>query len=241
VPRTWLPPSFVDESDYHRFVDTLVRSRAIEDASFLWCVVRPSAKHPTLKLRIADSCTRLDDTLAIAALYRCLVRRLHRDKDLNRGMTGASHAIVAENCWRAQRYGIHGSFVDEATRTAKPVRDVLSETLALLREDTRALGCELDLCRWILAYGTSADRQLAVYTEAVGRAARTGTPSSPWWTRSRPRRRARGAQHSGRHDGPLLPSGRGLSRARRTRPPCDRSGRVEVSHVPLGIAQHPRY
>jgi glutamate---cysteine ligase / carboxylate-amine ligase len=149
VPRTWLPPSFVDEADYHRFVDTLVRSRAIEDASFLWWVVRPSAKHPTLELRIADSCTRLDDTLAIAALYRCLVRRLHWDKDLNRGMTGASHTIVAENCWRAQRYGIHGSFVDETTRTAKPVRDVLSETLALLREDTRARGCEgeLDLCR----------------------------------------------------------------------------------------------
>jgi carboxylate-amine ligase len=47
--------------------------------------------------------------------------------------------------------------------------------LALLREDARALGCkgELDLCRWILARGTSADRQLAVFTEAVGR----GRPS----------------------------------------------------------------
>jgi glutamate---cysteine ligase / carboxylate-amine ligase len=171
IPRTWLPPPFDGEADYDRFVDTLVRSRAIEDASLLWWVVRPSAKHPTLELRIADSCTRLDDTLAVAALYRCLVRRLDRDKDLNRGPTGASHAIVAENCWRAQRYGIHGSFVDERTRTAKPVRDVLCETLALLRDDARALGCEgeLDLCRWILAYGTSADRQLAVYTEAVGR------------------------------------------------------------------------
>jgi carboxylate-amine ligase len=171
IPRTWLPPFFADEADYGRFVDTLVRSRAIEDASFLWWVARPSAKHPTLELRIADSCTRLDDTLALAALFRCLVRRLDRDGDLNRGLTGASHAIVAENCWRAQRYGIHGSFVDEATRTAKPVSDALSETLALLREDARALGCEgeLDLCPWILARGTSADRQLAIFTEAVGR------------------------------------------------------------------------
>ena len=61
--------------------------------------------------------------------------------------------------------------LDMMYRTAKPVRDVLTETLALLRDDARALGCEgeLDLCRWILAYGTSADRQLAVYTEAVGR------------------------------------------------------------------------
>ncbi len=39
----------------------------------------PSLKHPTLELRVADSCTRVDDTLAIAALYRCLVRHLARD------------------------------------------------------------------------------------------------------------------------------------------------------------------
>ena len=35
----------------------------------------------------------------------------------------------------------------------------------------RELGCqrELDLARWIVARGTSADQQLTLYTEAVGR------------------------------------------------------------------------
>jgi carboxylate-amine ligase len=52
-------------------------------------VIRPSLKHPTLELRVADSCTRVDDTIAIAALYRCLVRRLSLDPKLNAGQTGA--------------------------------------------------------------------------------------------------------------------------------------------------------
>jgi glutamate---cysteine ligase / carboxylate-amine ligase len=171
LPRTGLPEFFEGLDDYRRYIDTLVAARAIEDSSYVWWVIRPSLKHPTLELRVADSCTRLDDTLAIAALYRCLVRRLCRDPKLNAGLTGASHAIVAENCWRAQRYGIHGSFVDEGTRSAKPVATVLTEILDLVAEDGRALGCtdELDLARWIIARGTSADQQLNLYTEAVGR------------------------------------------------------------------------
>ena len=171
LPRTGFPDLFENEQDYQRYIDTLVAARAIENSSYVWWVIRPSLKHPTLELRVADSCTRLDDTIAIAALYRCLVRRLSLNTSLNAGQTGASRAINDENGWRAQRYGIHGSFVDEKTRTAKPVRELLEETLDLVAEDAKALGCqrELDLARWIVARGTSADQQLTLYTEAVGR------------------------------------------------------------------------
>ena len=171
LPRTGFPDLFENEQDYQRYIDTLVAARAIENSSYVWWVIRPSLKHPTLELRVADSCTRLDDTIAIAALYRCLVRRLSLNTSLNAGQTGASRAINDENGWRAQRYGIHGSFVDEKTRTAKPVRELLEETLDLVAEDAKVLGCqrELDLARWIVARGTSADQQLTLYTEAVGR------------------------------------------------------------------------
>jgi len=171
LPRTGFPDLFENEQDYQRYIDTLVSARAIENSSYVWWVIRPSLKHPTMELRVADSCTRLDDTIAIAALYRCLVRRLSLNTSLNAGQTGASRAINDENGWRAQRYGIHGSFVDEKTRTAKPVRELLEETLDLVAEDAKVLGCqrELDLARWIVARGTSADQQLTLYTEAVGR------------------------------------------------------------------------
>lgn len=171
LPRTGLPDLFAGAEDYKRYVDTLMTARVIEDSSYVWWVIRPSLKHPTLELRVADSCTRVDDTLAIAALYRCLVRHLDRDPALNAGQTGASRAITEENCWRAQRYGIHGSFVDEASRSAKTVGQVLIEVLDMVRDDAQALGCEreLDLARWIIARGTSADQQLTLYTEGLGR------------------------------------------------------------------------
>jgi carboxylate-amine ligase len=171
LPRTGLPDLFDGPEDYKRYIDTLMAARAIEDSSYVWWMIRPSLKHPTLELRVADSCTRVDDTLAIAALYRCLVRHLDRNPSVNAGQTGASRAITEENCWRAQRYGIHGSFVDEASRSAKPVGQVLDEVLGMVREDGKALGCEreLDLARWIIARGTSADRQLTLYTEGLGR------------------------------------------------------------------------
>ena len=99
------------------------------------------------------------------------MRRLVRDPRLNAGPTGATRGIVAENCWRAQRYGIHGSIVDEASRSAKPLAEVLEDALALVADDAAALGCtpEVESARGILARGTSADRQLTLHTDALGR------------------------------------------------------------------------
>ena len=170
LPRTGLPDLFRDQADYDRYVATMVRSEVIPDASFLWWTLRPSMHFPTLELRVADSCTRLDDTLAIAALYRCLVRLVVRKPDLHRGMTGASRAIASENLWRAQRWGVHGSFLDEDDGLI-PFAVYLDRLIATLSEDAEALGCaaEVDSAARIAETGTSADRQLAVFAEAQAR------------------------------------------------------------------------
>lgn len=168
LPRTGLPDLFSDPEDYRTYLETMVAAGAIKDASYIWWAIRPSDKHPTLELRIADSCTRLEDTLAIAALYRCLVRHLlHRPK-LNANLTAASRAIAAENFWRAQRYGIHGGLVHADSRSMRSVPSLLDDLVARLAEDAAALGCQAELatCRQIAGLGTSADVQLAVYEEA---------------------------------------------------------------------------
>lgn len=168
MPRTGLPNLFEDAEQYGRYVDLMVRSEVIKDASFLWWTLRPSIHFPTLELRVADSCTRLDDALAIAALYRCLVRFAVRTPDHNRGVTGVSRAVASENLWRAQRSGSQATFVDEARGGLVPLADHLDATLALVAEDAHALGCEkeVEAARAIVAHGTSADRQVAVYEGA---------------------------------------------------------------------------
>jgi carboxylate-amine ligase len=165
LPRTGLPDLFRSNEDYQRYIDTLVAAGAVTDASFVWWAVRPSLAHPTLELRVADSCTYAADAVAIAALFRVLVRRLDRDPTLNAGLTAASRAIAVENKWRAQRYGIHGTFVDEQRRCAVSVATALDDILDLVAEDAEALDCtaEVTHARAILTRGTSADRQLAIY------------------------------------------------------------------------------
>ncbi len=171
MPRSGLPDLFHGAKDYERFVRVMTQAGAIPDASYLWWAVRPSVKYPTLELRVADSCTSLDHTLAVAALWRCLVRLADRRPDLHRGLTGASRAIAAENLWRAQRDGARADLIDEATASAAPVSKHLERTLALVAEDADALGCapEVEGARAILASGTSAERQVAVFAEASGR------------------------------------------------------------------------
>ncbi|CAN7634293.1 carboxylate-amine ligase [Bosea sp. LjRoot9] len=172
LPRTGLPELFTDAADYRSYVETLVAAGAVKDASYIWWAIRPSDKHPTLELRIADSCTRLDDTLAIAALYRCLIRHLQRRRGLNAELTPAARAIAAENIWRAQRYGIHGGLICAQSRTMRSVPSLIDELLGDLADDAAALGCRAELahCRTLAANGTSADVQLAVFEEARARA-----------------------------------------------------------------------
>jgi carboxylate-amine ligase len=163
LPRTGLPDLFTDEKEFEHYVDIMVRAGAIKDASFLWWNIRPSSHYPTIELRVADSCTNLDDTIAIAALYRCLVRHLVRVPQLNRGMTVVSRAIVSENLWRAQRDGVKARFIDEASGGTIECPDYLASLLSQLAPEIEEFDClrEVGRAKLIVTGGTSADFQLA--------------------------------------------------------------------------------
>ncbi len=171
MPRTGLPDLFRDDADFEHYVSVMTRAGAMKDASFLWWTLRPSIHYPTLELRVADSCTHLDDALAIAALYRCLVKLAVRRPKLNRGLTGAARAITAENLWRAQRDGVQATFIDAASGATVPCALQLEAVTELVAEDAEALGCAalLDRTRTIAATGTSADLQRAVFAETQAR------------------------------------------------------------------------
>lgn len=168
MPRSGLPELFAGAEDYDRLVRVMTAAGAIPDASYLWWVVRPSLKYPTLELRVADSCTNLEHTLAIAALWRCLVRLVDRRPDVHRGLTGASRGIAAENLWRAQLDGARATLIDEEAGAATPAAVHLERLLALVAEDAEALGCvdEVRAARGIVAAGTSAERQVAAFEQA---------------------------------------------------------------------------
>ncbi|MGY2048299.1 carboxylate-amine ligase [Methylobacterium sp. JK268] len=169
LPRTGLPDLFEGPDSFARYVRVMTRAGAIADASFLWWHLRPSIRYPTLELRVADSCTRLEDSLAVAALYRCLVRAAERLPALNAGLDGVTRALARENLWRAQADGIRATLIDEAREAAVPFAEALEALLALVAEDAAALDCPEAIAgpRRILAEGTSAERQVAAYESAL--------------------------------------------------------------------------
>ncbi len=169
LPRTGLPEYFDSFGEYRRHVKILTEAGLIKDGSLLWWDIRASANFPTIEMRITDVCTRLDDALAIAALFVCIVRMLYRLRRVNQRWRRYSRMLINENRWRAQRYGIDEGLVDFGKGRIVPFADLLEELLGLIAEDAEALGCrpQVERTRRIVGEGTSAHRQAEIHARAI--------------------------------------------------------------------------
>ncbi len=169
LPRAGLPERFQTLGDYERVVNIMTGAGLIEDATKLWWDIRPSARFPTLEMRITDICTQAADGLAIAAIFRCLCRMLWRLRRNNQRWRIYSRTLVNENRWRAQRYGFDRGLVDFGRGEVVPYADLLEEVLELIEEDAAHFGCtgEIAHARTVLARGTGAHRQRAAWRAAL--------------------------------------------------------------------------
>jgi glutamate---cysteine ligase / carboxylate-amine ligase len=170
-PRTGIPDHFRDEAEYARMAELLAAGGAVKDASYLWWAIRPALRYPTLELRICDACTRVEDTLAIAALYRCLIRLLIRRPELAPDWSPYTRRIIDENRWRAKRFGIDAELLSEDGSPPRPLRVVVQALIDLVAEDAQAFGCEIEISRIraLLEEGTSAHVQVKLFKEARAR------------------------------------------------------------------------
>ena len=168
LPRTGLPEKLDSWSDFRRHVDVLVRAGIIEDSTKVWWDIRPSERYPTLEMRVTDLPTKMEDTVAIASTYVCLLRMLWRLKVENQRWRNYSNFLISENLWRAQRYGVGGRMIDLGRGELVPFKDLAAEIIELTKPDAEALDCveEVGHIATICERGTSADRQLAAYRDA---------------------------------------------------------------------------
>ena len=165
LPRTGIPLQFGSYADYRSYVDTLLATSSIAEPTHIWWDVRPSEKFPTLEVRIPDMCTRLEETLCLAALIQAIVAKLVRLRQANQTWRIYRKNLLDENKWRAVRYGITGKLIDFGKTEEVPLPTLIEELLAWVDDVVDELGsrAEVEYARTILGQGTSADRQLAVY------------------------------------------------------------------------------
>ncbi|GAB5414603.1 MAG: carboxylate-amine ligase [Congregibacter sp.] len=169
MPRTGIPDRFESFADYERLIDRMIEAGGLEDASKIWWDVRPSSKFPTLEMRITDVCTRVDDALAIAALYQSLLRYLVRMRRRNLRWRMYPRTLIKENRWLAQRHGVEGQLVDLGKGRRLSFAQLVTEMLELVREDAEELGCveALEHLHQIVRNGASAQHQQRHYAAAL--------------------------------------------------------------------------
>lgn len=168
MPRTGIPEEIESYSEYERLIDAIIAAGAIEDSTKIWWDIRPSAKFPTLEMRVCDVCTRIDDAIAVTAIYQALTRRILRLKKDNMKWRVYPAFLISENRWMAQRHGVSGRLIDFGSGQAVPYPDILEELIAWISEDADALGClkEVQSAREIVKRGSSACRQRDIYEQA---------------------------------------------------------------------------
>jgi carboxylate-amine ligase len=166
-PRTDIPDHFDSYGGFQRYVDLLIKTGCIDNGKKIWCDIRPHPSFPTLEFRVCDIPTRVDDTIAIAALFQAIVAKLNKLIDKNLGFRLYRRMLIQENKWRAVRYGLDGKLIDFGKQVEVPVRSLVHELLEFVDDVLDELGSrkEVEHINTILDRGTSADRQLEVYRE----------------------------------------------------------------------------
>lgn len=167
-PRSGIPDGIDSWADWQAYTAILAETGLCTDPTRIWWDVRPSAKHPTLEMRIAEVCTDVEDALTIAALCQSLAARLAATPEpLDTGWRRWQRMLTDDNKWRAQRWGAEVTLADLDRRALVPLAQLVRELTGELRGHAEQLGCTAELMRAndIAASGTSADRQLAIFRD----------------------------------------------------------------------------
>src|SRR4030081_680766 len=166
-PRTDIPDHFDSYPGFQRYVELLVKTGCINDGKKIWWDSRPHPFFPTLEFRICDIPTRVDDTVAIAALFQAVVAKLTKLIEKNLGFRLYRRMLIQENKWRAVRWGLDGKMIDFGKQKEVPTRDLVNELLDFVDDVLDELGSrkEVEHIHTILERGTSADEQLRIYRE----------------------------------------------------------------------------
>jgi carboxylate-amine ligase len=164
-PRTGIPDAFESLSEYEDFCKLLVKTGCIDNPKKIWWDIRLHPFFDTLEVRVCDAQSRVDDTLAIAALIQAVIAKLFTLLRQNTTFRVYRRRLLDENRWRATRYGIDGKLIDFGKETEVDTRSLLSELLEFVASEVKQFGSEREMAHIerIMREGTGADRQLAVF------------------------------------------------------------------------------
>ncbi len=164
-PRTGIPDAFESLSEYEDYCKLLVKTGCVDNAKKIWWDIRLHPFFDTLEVRVCDAQSRVEDTLAIAALIQAIIAKLYKLLRQNTTFRVYRRRLLDENRWRASRYGIDGKLIDFGREAEVDTRSLLGELLEFVSTEVDELGSKKEMAHVerIIREGTGADRQLAAF------------------------------------------------------------------------------
>ena len=166
-PRAGLPPAFSSFEEFELLVERGIKTNSFPDYTYIWWDLRPHPKLGTIEVRVCDAQTRLDSIAGITALVQSLVATFAAEFDEGNRPATEPITLIAENKWRAARYGLGAKLIDFATDTERDAPDAVRALVERSAPAAEELGCAraLEEVERILERGSGADEQLRVYEE----------------------------------------------------------------------------
>ncbi len=164
-PRVGIPPRYENYEDFCERVDFMVRSGVIDDYTYLWWDVRPHPNFGTVEIRVLDAQTRLEHTVALAALVQAMVKELCEHFEAGKKLSRYPYELLDENKWLAARYGLGGELVDLPSSERVPAVDLARRLVKRLQPHAKELGAdsELEGIEELVDNGSGGQRQLKLW------------------------------------------------------------------------------
>ena len=180
-PRCGIHEPFGSWEAYRDFIELLVRTNSIVEATQLWWSVRPHHTFGTVEVRICDAQTGGEESFALAALMAACVAQSALDYDEGRLPEPLGQREIEENLWRAIRHGMDGKMIDFDRGEELPTLEAVERLLEWTAPARQALGLDLALpelngarrARRALEAGASIEE---IYGEALAETKRTYVP-----------------------------------------------------------------
>jgi glutamate---cysteine ligase / carboxylate-amine ligase len=164
-PRSGIPPAFSSFEEWELTMDRGVRLGFFDDYTYIWWDLRLHPEFGTIEIRVCDAQSRVGSTGAIVALVQSLVAMLADRYEREGALPIQPVMLIAENKWRAVRYGLDAELVDLEHDAERPARDAILALVERAAPYARRLGCthELAEVERICRRGNGAHEQRRSY------------------------------------------------------------------------------
>ena len=164
LPTAGVPQLFTRWEELEGYTQDMKKTGIISKFDEIRWDIRPSPRLGTLAVRVCDSASNVAEIGAITALIHCLVEYGSRILDRGEELPRTSPWFLAENKWRAARYGMDAVLIEDIHGNERHIDDLLDETVRELEPIADDLQCqeELDFIHTLRSVGVGYQRQKAV-------------------------------------------------------------------------------